>query len=329
MRIDVHSHFLPRNCFDMVDSVGRHYGPTIISDKKGQEEIILGGSNLGPIAKKMWDPETRIKDMDATGVDIQILSPIPTVVYYYLEVEDCLWFSRQQNDGISQVVKENPGRFLGLATVPLQEPNRALTELDRAINQLDLRGVEIMTNINGRELDAPELMPFYKEVATLDVPVLVHPFGVAGSERMKKYHLSNLIGNPLDTTLAGAHLIFGGILEKFPSLKFCLVHGGGNLPYIRGRLEHGYHARPECKVKIKWPPSHYLSLLYFDTITHFTPALEYLIASVGAGKVMLGTDYPFDMADTQPVSSVQSLMNISEAAKQQVLGDNAASIFKL
>ena len=329
MRIDMHAHFIPRNCFDVVDNTGRHYGPTIITNKKGQQEMVFEGKSPEPIARQLWDPEIHIKDMNATGVDIQILSPAPRLLYYNLEAEDCLWFSRRQNDGIAQVVKEYPTRFQGLATVPLQDPNLALDELDRAINQLGLRGLEIMSNINGRDLDAPELMPFYKEVETMDVPVFIHPANVAGADRMKKYHLANLIGNPLDTTLAAAHLIFGGILEKFPGLKFCLAHGGGYLPYQRGRWEHGYQVRPEGKVVIKQPPSHYIPLFYFDTITHFLPALEYLITSVGADKVVLGTDYPYDMADSQPVSRVQSLTNISEEDKQRVLGDNAARLFRL
>jgi len=329
MNIDVHAHFLPRNCFDAVDNDGRHYGPTIVTGEKGREEVVFGKMNSGPIARQLWDPETRIKDMDAAGVDVQVLSPVAYLLYYNLETEACLWFSRQQNDGIAQVVNEYPARFLGLATVPLQEPKRALAELDRAINKLGLRGVEILSNINSRELDAPELMPFYKEVEALAAPVFIHPSGAAGSERMRKYYLTNLVGNPLDTTLAATHLIFGGILEKFPDLKFCLAHAGGNLPYIRGRLEHGYQVRPECKVEIKRPPSYYLRLLYFETITHFTPALEYLITSVGADKVMLGTDYPYDMADSQPVLKVQSLTSISEEDKQRVLGGNAAHLFKL
>ena len=332
MHIDMHAHFIPRNCLDAVDSAGRHYGPTIVADEKGQERVTVRGQDRIPMTRQYWDPEARIKDMDATGVDVQVLSPMPSLLYYNLEPEACLWFSQRLNDGISQVVSEYPARFLGLATVPLQEPGRALAELDRAINKLRLRGVEMMSNINGRDLDSLELMPFYKEVEALDVPVFIHPSQltrVAGAERMRKYHLGNLIGNPLDTTLAAAHLIFGGVLEKYPGLKFCLAHAGGNVPYLRGRWEHGYQVRPEAKIEIKQPPSHYIPLLYFDTITHFAPALEYLVATVGADRVLMGTDYPADMAESQPVSRVQSLTGISEADKQKILGGNAARLFKL
>ena len=147
-----------------------------------------------------------------------------------------------------------------------------------------------------------ELMPLYREIQALDVPVFIHSALVTIGDRMKPFHLQNLVGNPLDTTLAAAHIVFGGVLEKFPNLKFCLCHGGGYVPYQRGRWDHGYKVRHEGKVVIKQPPSHYIPLLYFDTITHFLPALEYLVSSVGADRVIMGTDYPYDMADPTPVS---------------------------
>ncbi|MBI4334837.1 MAG: amidohydrolase [Chloroflexi bacterium] len=334
MNIDMHAHFVPRECFDAVDNAGRRLGPSTVKDEKGHEQVTFTVQNRAPIAitRQYWDPETRIKDMDAAGVDVQVLSALPPFFYYELETEACLWFSRRQNDGISQVVAEHPTRFVGLATVPLQEPLTALAELDRAINKLGLRGVEIGSNINGRDLDSPELMPLFREMETLDVPVLVHPSrvaGFAGAERLKKYHLATLIGNPMDTTVAGAHLIFGGILERFPRLKVYLAHGGGDLVYLSGRLEQGYHMRPECQVAITRPFSHYLPLFYFDTMVHSRAALEYLIASVGADKVVLGSDYPADMADHQLVSRVQGLTGIPDEDKQRILGGNAACLLKL
>ncbi len=329
MNIDIHAHFTPRDCFDAVDSAGKRYGPTIVTDKKGREEMVFEGRSSGPIARQMWDPETRLKDMDATGVDIQIISPATPQLYYNLDSESALWFNRRQNDGIARVVKQYPKRFAGMAAVPLQDPKGAATELDRAVNKLGLRGAEIRSNVNGVDLDAPELIPFFKEAEALDVPIFIHPHQVAGAERMKKYHLVNLIGNPLDTTLAAAHLIFGGVLEKFPNLKFCLAHAGGYLPYQRGRWEHGYEVRPEGKAVIKQPPSHYIPLLYFDTITHYAPALEYLISTMGADKVLMGTDYPYDMSDPAPVTTVKSLKNVSDRDKAKILGGNARRLFKL
>ena len=330
MHIDIHAHFIPENCVDVVDDAGRSYDVVkVVKGDGGKEEVIQAGRKSGDIAQQLYNVEKRIADMDAAGVDMQIISPVPPAVYYSLEADACLWFSRRLNDGIAQTVKKYPSRFLGMATVPLQAPDTAVAELDRAINELGLRGVEILSNVNGRDLDSPELLPFFKEVEALDVPIFIHPGQVAGADRMKKYHLGNLVGNPLDTTLAVAHIVFGGVLEKFPNLKFCLSHGGGYVPYQRGRWDHGYQVRAEGKVVIKHPPSHYIPLLYFDTITHFPPALEYLISSVGADKVVMGTDYPYDMGDTHPVQTVMSLPHVSDEDKQKILGGNAARLFKL
>jgi aminocarboxymuconate-semialdehyde decarboxylase len=276
----------------------------------------------------MCDLAQRISDMDATEVDMQILSVAPPSVYYSLKPEDCLWFSQRQNDSIAQTVKQYPKRFLGMATVPLQAPDMAVAELNRAVTKLGMRGVEILSNVNGRDFDDPAFLPFFKEVSTLDVPIFIHPGDVAGIDRLKKYYLKNLIGNPLDTTIAAAHLVFGGVLEKYPNLNVCLSHAGGYMPYQRGRWEHGYEVRPEGKVVIKHPPSHYLSHFYCDTITHFTPALEYLVSSFGVDRVVIGTDYPYDMGDETPVATVKKL-NISAADKEKILGGNAKRLFKL
>ena len=332
MNIDVHAHFLPRSCFGITDSTGKQHGPTLVTNEKGEEEMVLKGRNYGSISKKLWDPESRLKDMEATEVDMQVISAIPILLdyIYNLENEVCLSFCRQQNDGVARVVSEYPARFVGLATLPLNEPDKALIELDRAINKLGMRGVEILSNIKGRDLDAPELMPFYKEVEALDVPVFIHPSGgVSSLERMKKYYLNNLVAYPMETAMAASRIVFGGVLEKYPRLKFYLAHAGGTLPYTRGRLEHGYQVRPESKEVIDKPPSHYIPLLYFDTITHYLPALEYLVKSAGADRVMMGTDYPYDMSDTEPVATVRGLTNIPEKDRQLVFGGNAMRLFKL
>ena len=325
MRIDIHAHVLPRECFDAVDNTGRHFGPGKIKGLKGKQESSLASPNTA----QFWDLETRLKDMDAMSVDMQAISVIPPLVTYELDAEGGAWYSARLNDGIARMVKECPERFLGIADVPLQNPTMAVAELDRAVNGLGMRGVQILANINGRDLDSPELMPFYQEVQALDVPVFIHPRPPAATIRMNGYHLMNLIGNPLDTTLAAAHLVFSGVLDKFPGLKFCLAHAGGQVPYLQGRWEHGYQVRPEAKLIIKEPPSKYLPLFYFDTITHSDSLLEYLIKSVGADKVVLGTDYPFDMADSEPVARLRRLTKVSEKNRQLVLGRNAARLFKM
>jgi aminocarboxymuconate-semialdehyde decarboxylase len=276
----------------------------------------------------IYNPEMRIHDMDKTGVTIQALSVRPRFGYE-LDSEIALDISRAQNEMIAKFVSKHPDRFVGLATVPLQDPQAAADELDRAMSTLDMTGVEIGSNVNGKNLDAPELWPFYEKAQELEAFIFVHPTNVAGIERMQKYHLGNLIGNPLDTSLAIASLIFGGVLESFPRLKFCFAHAGGFAPYQRGRLEHGFKVRPEGKEVISKPPSEYFKLLYFDTITHYPPALRYLIESVGSDHVLLGSDYPFDMADPDPVSTVNGLESISSTEKRNVLGENAAKLLRI
>ena len=279
------------------------------------------------VTRAIRDSEKRVRDMDKVNVDIQALSIANHTAPPFLELDESI--SRASNDLIAELVRAYPDRFVGLATVPLQDPQAAAAELERAISQLGMKGVEIGTSVKGKNLDAPELWPFYKMAQELSAFIFVHPTNVQGAERMPKYHLSNLIGNPSATSLAIASLIFGGVVESFPRLKFCFAHAGGFAPYQRGRLEHGYEVRSECKEKISKPPSEYFKLLYFDTITHYGPALTYLIKSVGSDHVLLGSDYPADMADFNPVSSVNSLKTISPAEKRRDLGENAIKLLKI
>jgi aminocarboxymuconate-semialdehyde decarboxylase len=328
--IDVHAHLLS----EKVEDVEKEYSdfvPHVVRDSAGREYQSVKGRPLTPISEQyghIYKIDERIQDMDNSGVDIQAIS-VPPMYMSGFDREIGIGVSRAQNDGIAQVVKAYPDRFVGLATVPLQDQEAAAEELDRAMKQLSMKGVQIGTSVNDKNLDAPELWPFYEKAQELNAFVLVHPINVQGAERMPKYHLSNLIGNPSATSLAIASLIFGGVLERFPWLKFCFAHAGGFAPYQRGRFDHGYQVRPECREMISKPPSEYFKLLYFDTITHYGPALTYLIKSVGSDHVLLGSDYPYDMADFDPVSSVAGLKTISSLEKRRVLWDNAAKLLNI
>ncbi len=328
--IDIHAHYLnekiqpaTKDCSDSV--------PHIVRDSGGREYISMNGRAPTPVAAQyghIYDVERRIRDMDNSGVDVQVISA-PPMYMGGSDPKSSIDVSMAQNEGIAETVKAFPDRFVGLATVPLHDPDAAAAELSRAMRQLHMKGVEIGTSVGGRNLDSIELWPFYRRAEELNAFILVHPINVQGAERMPRYHLSNLVGNPSATSLAIASLIFGGVLEKFPKLKICFAHGGGFAPYQRGRFEHGYEVRPECRENIPKPPSEYFKLLYFDTITHYGPALTYLIESVGSDHVLLGSDYPYDMADFRPVSSVESLKNISIAEKKKVLGENATKLLGL
>ena len=328
MKIDVHSHFIPRECLGLTDAKGRTYGPTIGKDASGQEVMVVGGRSFGPIISQLCDPERRLRDIERMGLDMQVISILPFSFFYDIDPDLCLTFCRRANDGIAQIVRAYPGKFVGIATVPMQNVRRAIPELERSVECLGLRGVEIGSNIAGKNLDEQEFWPFYAKVQALDVPIYVHPTNVAGADRMQKYWLRNLVGNPLETSLAIGNIIFGGILEDFPELKFLFSHAGGFVPFIRGRLDQGYRAVAECQ-SIPKPPSEYLKLMYFDTVIFFGPALAYLVDTVGPHRVVLGSDYPFDMMDLDPVATVRNAPAISPASKEMILGRNAFHLLKL
>jgi aminocarboxymuconate-semialdehyde decarboxylase len=216
-----------------------------------------------------------------------------------------------------------------MATLPLQVPGEALKELKRAAKALGRRGVEIGSHVARRELGDEDFFPVYEALQDLDMPVFIHPHHVAGLDRLLEYYLNNLIGNPLDTTIAAANLIFGGVLEKFPRLKIVLAHAGGQVPYVIGRWEHGYRVRPECKDRVSRPPMAFFKNFYFDMITHHPDALRYLISLAGSDHVLLGSDYPYDMGDLNPVQTMNRLTGISEEDRQKILGENAVALYRL
>ena len=301
MKVDVHCHYIPESCLEI----------------QGQ------GPDPAAMVGDMTDLGKRLLDMDAMGVDIQAISP------WLGFLNRDLATAHRVNDGIAQAVALHPDRLVGLAAVPMSSPAEAAAELERSVRELGLRGVEIGSNVGGKNLDAKEFAPFYSKVQELDIPVFIHPVEVLGMDRLRSYHLANLIGNPTDTAVAAASLIFGGVLKEFPRLKFYLAHGGGSCPYLRGRWEHGWRVREDVSKDIARPPSEYFKLLYFDSLVHSGAALSYLVESVGAERIMLGTDYPFDMGDHNPIRSVDSLSNLSGGQREMVIGGNAAALLKI
>ncbi|MDP3878728.1 MAG: amidohydrolase family protein [Dehalococcoidales bacterium] len=328
MKIDLHAHLIPRDCLDMTDKNGRKFGLTLGRDASGREVLASAGRPSSTTVAEMCDPEYRIQDMDKIGLDMQVISVAPTNIFYDFDAEEGLGFARRYNDGIAEVVRDYPDRFLGMATLPMQAVDKAVLEMERSVRELGLKAVEIISNINGKNLDEPEFWPFYEKAQEMGVLIYVHPMRVAGADRMKKYWLANLVGNPLDTTIAVASIIFGGILEKFPRLKFLFSHAGGYAPFIRGRWEHGYQYIDECR-SIPRPPGEYFKQIYFDTIIHFGPALAYLVDTVGADKVVLGSDYPFAMGDPDPVATVRNAPGIPAADKELILERTSAALLGL
>jgi len=331
MKIDVHAHFVPESCIDIQSTVRESGAEAVRVTQPDTGQVVYSGQTADRNfeAEQMHNVDRRLRDMHERQVDMHVLSAPTTLLGYRLDPAKALALDRRINDAFAETVASNPAHFVGLAAVPLQAPEESARELERAVRELGLRGVQIGTNVNGTNLDDPSLTPFYAKVQELDVPVFIHPLTVLGAERLRGYHLGNLIGNPTEDAVAAASLIFGGVLKEFPRLKFYIAHGGGSCPFLRGRWEHGWRVRPEARVKIDRPPSEYFRLLYFDSLTHSGPALNYLVETVGPERVMLGTDYPYDMSDADPLKTIASLPHLSDRQRDMIYGLNAAALFRI
>jgi len=328
MNIDVHAHYVPSDSLKVAAEIGARHGLKLEKNERGDLLTREGRAFLGQLKPEFSDLDLRLSIMDRQGVDMQVLSPASSYFFYWMPATESLEFARWLNDRFAETVAKHPQRFVALASVPIQDAATAAVELDRAITRLGLRGAEIASNINGRYFDDPAFDPFWETAQALDALLFVHPNQVVGADRMNKYQLANLIGNPTDTSLAFAKLIFGGVLERFPRLKFLLAHAGGFLPYTWGRLDRGFQIQDPASRKISQPPSEYVKLLHFDTITHSSMALEYLLTNFGADRVLLGSDYPYDMGDPEPVGSLGAA-KINREQMNQVASANACKLLRI
>ncbi len=278
------------------------------------------------IGSRLNGVSERIEDMDRLGVDVQALSPNPGQYYYFTPPELGRSLAETINDSIAEAVASEPQRLVGIGTVPLQNAEMAAAEMRRCRNEHDMRGIEIGTSVAGRELADPSHLPFFKVAEELDILIFIHPLGFTHGERLSEHYLNNIIGNPLESSIALSHLIFGGVLEKHPGLKICVAHGGGYLPGYWGRMDHAFRAREDCRQHIAKEPSSYLRNIWFDTLVFDTTQLRNLIDTHGADKLCLGTDYPFDMAEPDPVGF---LSEVAGDAHRKLLGANAAELLGL
>jgi aminocarboxymuconate-semialdehyde decarboxylase len=272
---------------------------------------------------RLTDVATRLADMDRLGIDIQVISPSPGHFVYAAPPEVARDSAKVVNDHIASLVAKHPDRLMGMGTVPLQDCDMAVAELERTVNELGFRGVEICTNVKGVDLTRAGLEKFFARVEELGILIFMHPFGTSFVGRMSDHYFPNTIGHPLESALAVGQLIFDGYLERFPKLKVCIARGGGYIPAYWGRFEHAYAHRPDCRVNIKKPPSHYLKKLHFDTVVFSEQELKHLIETWGAERVMLGTDYPFDMAEPDPVGFLNRVKGVSGEDMALVAGGNA------
>ena len=284
---------------------------------------------MDKIADKLVSVDARLADMDAMGIDVQAISPAPPQFHYGVDPDVARSATRTINDGIAEIVHNYPDRFVGLGTVPLQAPELAVAELERMVGELGLRGVEIGTNVAGAELADERFRKFFAKAEALDIMIFMHPHGFTEGQRLTDHYFINIIGNPLDSTVAVSHLIFGGVLDAYPKLKICVAHGGGFLPAYAGRMDHAHQAREDCRRCIQDPPTSYLKKLYFDSLVFTHDQLEYLVRQYGSDHVVLGTDYPYDMGMVDPVGFIDGAGALTAADKKALIGGNAARLLKL
>jgi aminocarboxymuconate-semialdehyde decarboxylase len=324
--VDVHAHILADDTIRLWQKEAPATAPRLTEIDAESSVLEVGGVPYRPFPRGGHDLDRRLADMDAAEVDVQILSNTPQTFLYDQDAAQTAATSALQNEQIAKLVKAQPGRFKGMATLPMQDPARAIAELRRAVRELGLVGAQIGSHVEGKNLDDPGLAPFWAEVAALDAFIMIHPTKPAGGARTHAYYLANLVGNPLETTIAAASLVFGGVMEKHPALKILLVHGGGYVPYQYGRWSHGYEVREEPKRFLSVDPEASVRRFYYDTITHGKPALDYLVGLMGADRIVLGSDYPYDMGNWELVREARALP-VSDADKAAILGGNAEKLF--
>ncbi|MDE2167687.1 MAG: amidohydrolase [Alphaproteobacteria bacterium] len=314
----------------MLDEIRRsgHRCDTPLEERPDGIFVLTPERPYGPIRPAFFDVDQRFAFLDKLGIGQQVLIPPPFVFYYWTNDGAARDLMALENDSLATTVSRYPTRFQAFGTVMMQDVPAAVRECER-IKNLGLRGVEIGSNVNGASLDELRFWPFYEAMEALDLAILIHPADVTGKERMADYHLRNLVGFPFDTTLAAAKLIFSGVLERFPRLRICLGQAGGFLPWIIGRLDAGFRARPECRRNIVRPPSDYLRQFYYDTIIHSPASSHFLIEVVGSNRVMLGTDFPFDMGAASPVAEIENQSTLSDEQRADVFYGTAARFLGL
>ena len=328
--VDIHTHLLPPELPRWSERFG--YGgfirlaPVPNGDAPPCRARMLrdDGTPFRDIEANCWDAETRLRDCDAHEVGVQVLSTVPVMFSYWAKPLDTLEVARFLNDHLASVCQKHPRRFVGLGTLPLQDPALAVRELERCVTELGFAGVQIGTHVGPWNLDAPELFPVFQRAAELSAAVFVHPWDMLAPERMKKYWMPWLVGMPAECALAVCSMIFGGVLEKLPALRVAFAHGGGAFPGTFGRIQHGFEARPDLvAVDNPHPPQQYLGRFYVDSLVHEPHALKLILDLFGAERIALGTDYPFPLGEDAPGKLIRSMPDLTQRQVERLLRGTA------
>ena len=300
--IDIHTHVLPPEL--------PQWSPIRLEpiDASRARMVREDGTLFREIGRNCWDPVERLRDCASSGVGVQVLSTIPALFFYALPPARTLDLARFLNDHIAGLCRAQPRRFAGLGTLPMQAPELALRELERCVGELGLAGVQIGSHVGSWNLSDPALFPVFARAAELGAAIFVHPWDMAGEEKMQKYWLPWLVGMPAEGALAICSVIFSGVLERLPTLRIAFAHGGGAFPGTYGRIEHGFHARPDLvAVDNPFPPSKYLKRIYLDSLVHERRALGLLLDIFGADRIALGSDYPFPLGEDPPGALIDTM----------------------
>ena len=322
-KIDIHTHIIPNNLNEIISTFNdkRFLSIKFVDDYNAV--LIKDDQDFRKISCNCWHPQKRISEFSNTGVDIQILSTIPVLFSYWAKDDEGLKLSEFLNNHIYDVVLNNEKHFIGLGTIPMQNVDLAIKEMDRCINELNFPGIQIGSNVNGENLSEKKFDPIFKHAEKINCSIFVHPWEMMGTSDMKKYWLPWLVGMPAETSRAMCSLIFGGVLEKYPDLKFAFSHGGGSFPFTLGRIDHGYTVRPDlCAMDNSILPSEYLGKFYVDSLVHDENALLFLINQIGYEKIALGSDFPFPLGEKKPGQLIQNL-SVSNQMKQRMLAGTA------
>jgi aminocarboxymuconate-semialdehyde decarboxylase len=324
--IDIHAHYFPESYLELIAKEGERYGATYRQAPEGWYLGVRGVSPATvPLPTKFIDLKQRLADMDASGVTVQALS-LTSPMVYWADGEFAERLCRAWNDAASEAHKAHPDRLVGLAILPMQDTDRAIRELARVKSLPGIRGIYCGTNVNNKDLSEPAMLPIWQAIAAADMPVFLHPLQTVGGERMK-FYMSNFIGNPVDSAIAAGHLIFGGVLDACPTLQVNLPHAGGVLPILIGRFDHGSARRPETRHMTK-APSDYLKRFTYDTIAHSPEIMRFVISMVGVDRIVVGSDYCYDMGYERPVEFVDRL-GLDAEQRSMVLGGTASRLLKL